>query len=56
MAASNTAKVVLDKPGILRCGKYQREVVYTLNKKEAARLVAVKGFKYADEVKHGGTD
>lgn len=51
MAEKKSANVVLETPGVIRCGEYLRGVVYTVDKTIAERLVAVKGFKYADEVK-----
>lgn len=56
MAEKKTAMVILETPGVIRCGEYLSGVVYTVDKKVAERLVAVKGFKYANEVKDGGTD
>ena len=50
--ADKQVDVILDKPGVIRCGSYLPGVVYSLDKKAAARLVTVKGFKYVEEVKH----
>lgn len=44
-----TRQIILTAPGIQAVGDYRPGVVYTVPAEEATRLVAVKGFCYADE-------
>lgn len=41
--------VILDAPGVVAVGHYLPGRTYTVSEAEAGRLVAVKGFRYADE-------
>ncbi|QDP47079.1 MAG: hypothetical protein Tp1111SUR522732_17 [Prokaryotic dsDNA virus sp.] len=50
--ADKKVGVILNTPGVVCCGSYLPGVKYSVEKKEAARLVTVKGFKYVEEVKH----
>lgn len=50
--ADKRVGVILNTPGVVCCGSYLPGVKYSVEKKEAARLVTVKGFKYVEEVKH----
>jgi hypothetical protein len=49
-----TVKVTLDRPGARACGKFQAGVEYNVDKKEAQRLVNVKGFRYVDQTTKTG--
>lgn len=51
---TETVKVTLDRPGARACGKFQAGVEYNVDKKEAQRLVNVKGFRYVDQTTKTG--
>lgn len=41
--------VVLDRPGVLRAGAYERDTPYLVDAAEAARLVEHKGFRFTTD-------
>lgn len=55
MTDETLVKVILDRPGIRSCGKYEAGVVYEVTEAEAARLVSVKKFKLIIEEDNDGT-